>query len=256
MYHYQTAYRLQNEPYFFARKDAATQPGNAVALEDPATHPGSHVPRTDIEIAKDVTDELQMEPSISDVAIDVQVSDGVLTLAGVVDSQGEQWLIESAAKRIAGVKRIQSRLKVFSATINTADDDIAHDCERALGRLAPRTDYAIGVLVTHGWVTLLGNVAKGYERRVAETAVSSLLSVRGVNSQVKVRSSTTSADAVENAAMSEQPRSKPGGYDFAYDSEHVTWAGTVRSWEEYRVMLYAAWSASRAKRALDRIRPS
>lgn len=108
-------------------------------------------------------------------------------MADLVDSDGERWLIESAARRIAGVKGLLAQLTVFAADVTPDDDDIARDCERVLEGLTPRDDYAIGVMVSHGWVTLSGDVAEGYERRIAETAVSSLLSVHGVNSQVRVR---------------------------------------------------------------------
>jgi osmotically-inducible protein OsmY len=200
MYHYQTAYWPQSNPYFAAFKKPSGLSERSSISEGPSTTFGNAA-RMDMQIEQDVRDELEMEPSVRAVAIDVRVRNGVATLSGVVDGEGERWLIESAARRIAGVREILSaQLKVFAPDITPADDDITRDCERVLSRLTPKADYAVGVMVSKGWVTLSGDVAEGYERRIAETEVGSLLSVHGVNSQVRVRSSIARADAAANSA--------------------------------------------------------
>lgn len=140
-----------------------------------------------MRIERDVKDELAMEPTVRASAIGVAVKDGVATLTGVVDGDSERWLIEAAARRIAGVKSLSVHLSTFVPSIVPADEDIALDCERVLDGLTPRGDYAIRVMVSHGRVTMVGDVVEGYERRIAEMEISSLLSVHGVNSQVRVR---------------------------------------------------------------------
>jgi osmotically-inducible protein OsmY len=197
MYHYQTAYWPQSNPYFAACKKPAGPPERSSLSEYP-TAKLSNAARTDRQIEQDVRDELEMEPSVRAVAIGVQVRDGVVTLTGVVDGDGERWLIESAARRIVGVKGVLAQLKSFAPDIVLSDDDIEQDCERVLGGLTPKADYAIRVMVSNGWVTLLGDVAEGYERRIAETEVGSLLSVHGVNSQVRVQPSITRTNAGAN----------------------------------------------------------
>jgi len=251
MHHYQTAYWPQSNPYFAAFRQPGRHSENSPASADQGAQPGFGA-RTDLQIEQDVRDELEMEPSVRAAAIGIQVRDGVVALTGVVDGDGERWLIESAARRIVGVKGISAQLKVFAPDITPADDDIAHDCERVLRRLKPEQDYAIGVMVSNGWVTLSGNVAAGYERRIAETEVSSLLSVHGVNSQVKVRPPLAGSDAASAPAQ----RMKSGSYEFAVDNDRITWAGTMRSWTQHRAMLYAAWSSLRAKRVVDDVAPS
>lgn len=250
MYKYQNTYWPQSNPYFSAYRKLASP-----AASSPSEHAGSAA-RTDMQILQDIRDELEMEPTVRAAAIDVQVRDGAVTLSGVVDDEGERWLIESAARRIAGVRTISVQLKVFAPDITPADDDIAHDCERVLRRLTPKTDYAIGVMVSKGWVTLSGDVAEGYERRLAETEVSSLLSVHGVNSQVRVRSSIAREDAETNCAPSvpEKPALKSGSYDFSGDNDRITWADAMQSWSYHRAVLDAAWSSSRAKRMIDAMR--
>jgi osmotically-inducible protein OsmY len=259
MYHYQTAYWPQSNPYFAAFKRPAmwSESSSLSKDEDPPAKPGGAA-RTDTQIEQDVRDELEMESSVRAGAISIQVKDGVVTLNGIVDGDGERWLIESAARRIAGVRDVSGQLKSFAPDITPADDDIALDCERVLGRLTPKTDYAIGVLVSNGWVTLSGNVAEGYERWIAETEVADLLSVHGINSQVKVRSSIARADATARAAASGsvQHDLKSGDDEFEADNDRLTWSNAVHSWAQHRDMLYAAWSSLRAKRVIAGIRPT
>lgn len=188
MYHYQTGFWPQANPYFAAFKRPAAPAIGSSLSDDPLATPCNHA-RTDKQIEQDVRDELDTEPSVRAAAIDVHVRDGVVALSGIVEGEGEQWLVESAARRIAGVRGISAQLEVFAPDITPSDDDIAHDCERLLSGLTPKADYAIGVVVSKGWVTLRGDVAEGYERRIAEMEVGSLLSVHGVNSQVRVRAS-------------------------------------------------------------------
>ena len=255
MFHYETAFWPQSNPYFAALKKSSKPLDDSPVVVDPGATPAV-VTRTDMQIEQDVRDELDMETSVRAEAIDVQVSDGVVTLSGIVDGEGERWLIETAAKRIAGVREILTRMTVFAPDITPADDDIAHDCERVLSHLAPKADYAIAVQVSKGWVTLSGEVAEGYERRIAETEVSSLLSVLGVNSQVRVRSSIAADDTAPHGVPSiRKPYEfKSGSYEFSPDNDRVTWASTVLSWNQHRAMLSAAWSSSSTKRATYGIR--
>lgn len=255
MYHYQTAFWPQSNPYFAAFKKSAKSPDDSPVVVDPGAKPAI-VTRTDMQIEQDVRDELEMESLVRAAAIDVQVIDGVVTLSGLVDGEGERWLIEAAAKRIAGVRKILTRMTVFAPDITPADDDIAHDCERVLSHLTPKADYTIAVQVSKGWVTLSGEVAEGYERRIAETEVSSLLSVLGVNSQIRVRSSIAAGDTAANGVSSiRKPYElKSGSYEFSPDNDRVTWASTVLSWNQHRDRLSAAWSSSSTKRAIYGIR--
>ncbi|OWW20679.1 BON domain-containing protein [Noviherbaspirillum denitrificans] len=255
MYHYQTAFWPQSNPYFAAFKRSSKPPGDSPVVVDSGARPAI-VTRTDRQIKQDVREELEMEPSVRAEAIDVQVIDGVVTLSGIVDGEGERWLIEAAAKRIAGVREILTRMTVYSPNITPADNDIAHDCERVLSHLTPKADYSIEVQVSKGWVTLSGEVAEGYGRRIAETEVSSLLSVLGVNSQIRVRSSMAAGHAAANGASSTRKpyELKAGSYEFSPENDRVTWASTVLSWNQHRAMLSAAWSSSGVRRAIYGIR--
>src|SRR2546426_9761652 len=70
------------------------------------------VMRTDMEIQKDVVAELRWEPSLRDDDIAVGVRDGVVTLAGFVDSYPDKWTAERVASKVKGVKAIANDLEV------------------------------------------------------------------------------------------------------------------------------------------------
>jgi len=143
---------------------------------------------SDAEIEQDIRDELRAEPSIRGAAIDVRFKDVVATLTGTIDGDGEQWLIEVAARRIAGVNDVSMMTNIIVPEPGMRTDaDIALDCEDMLATLTPTGDYAVKAMVSSGRVTLQGSVASGYERGIAERAVSGLRDVSGVNGQIKVR---------------------------------------------------------------------
>jgi osmotically-inducible protein OsmY len=59
--------------------------------------------KTDIQIQQDVLSELNWEPSVNAANIGVEVTNGIVTLAGHVGSYTEKFSAERAAQRVAGV---------------------------------------------------------------------------------------------------------------------------------------------------------
>ena len=74
--------------------------------------------KTDSQLQRDVSTELEWEPSVHAARIGVEVKDGVVTLAGQVDSYAEKWNAERAAQRVAGVKAMTTELKVHLAGLS------------------------------------------------------------------------------------------------------------------------------------------
>ena len=142
----------------------------------------------DAQIARDVKNELLSEASLAGIPISVTVEGGIATLSGRADGDAEIWLMETAARRIAGVKGVTMKLEFRhpEASIRS-DDDILRDCEDALGVATPGPNDAVNVRVNNGWVSLSGTVAWGHERWAAEAAISQLPGVTGVNGQINVR---------------------------------------------------------------------
>ena len=82
--------------------------------------------KTDIEIQKDVMDELKWEPLLSVSEIGVAVKQGIVTLSGTVDSFSKKEEAETAAKRVSGVKAVAEDIEVkpFATSVKN-DTEIA-----------------------------------------------------------------------------------------------------------------------------------
>lgn len=136
---------------------------------------------TDNYIQRDVTQELQWEPSLRDNDIAVGVREGVVTLGGFVDSWAEKGQAERAATRVKGVKAIANELEVkIPGPCVRTDAEIARAALQALAWDVAVPQERIRVTVEKGWITLEGQVDWYYQKQAAERAVRQLTGVRGL----------------------------------------------------------------------------
>ena len=68
--------------------------------------------KTDVQLQQDVLDELRWEPRVEATDIGVEAKNGVVTLAGHVQSYAEKWAAEDTAQRVAGVKGVVVEIDV------------------------------------------------------------------------------------------------------------------------------------------------
>jgi osmotically-inducible protein OsmY len=202
--------------------------------------------RSDSDIQKDVTDEFKWEPSLRDDDIAVGVRDGVVTLAGFVDSYPEKWTAERVASRVKGVKAVANDLEVkLPSSSQRSDPDIAHAAVNGLSWNSSVPRDRIKVKVEKGWVTLEGDVDWYYQKEAADRSVRQLTGVRGVSNLISVRARATPSDLKQK--IKEALRR---GAEF--DAEHINvdldgnraiLRGTVRSYAEMRDAERAARNA-------------
>src|ERR1700709_1313605 len=89
--------------------------------------------KSDSQLKMDVSEELKFEPSVNASQIGVEVKDGVVTLAGHVDSYAEKWNAEKAAQRVRGVKALAVEMDVrLPGLSERTDADIAKSAEQAI----------------------------------------------------------------------------------------------------------------------------
>jgi osmotically-inducible protein OsmY len=62
--------------------------------------------KTDLQLKKDVEDELQWDPKVNAARVGVSVQNGAVSLTGEVDTYPEKWAAEEAAKRVEGVRAL------------------------------------------------------------------------------------------------------------------------------------------------------
>jgi len=202
--------------------------------------------KTDAELKKDVTAELEWDPSINASLVGVSVKDGVVTLSGHLDTFGEKHAVEKAVQRVHGVRAIAMELDVKLASGHQrSDTEIAAAAESALAWHAQVPAEHIQVRVEKGWVTLKGQVDWHYQRLKAERAVRSLTGVVGVSNSITLKSGTTPANVASRilGAFTRHAEREARHIDVSVVDGAVTLRGKVDSWPERNAAYGAAWSA-------------
>jgi osmotically-inducible protein OsmY len=212
--------------------------------------------KTDVQLKQDVIAELIWEPSVNAAAIGVEVKDGVVTLAGHVQSFSEKWDAERAAQRVDGVKALAIEMDVkLAGSYARNDTDIA----RAAGDALQWTVYwkhdSIKVMVEKGWITLTGEVEWDYQRRSAVWAVRNLIGVKGVNDHIKLKPAIVSTaikyeidDALKRKAYGDGKN-----ISVSVKGDVVTLSGSAHSWAERELVLHSAWGTSGVRDVINNI---
>jgi len=202
--------------------------------------------KTNIELQRDVMDELQFEPSVDASKIGVTAKDGIVTLTGKVSNYAEKYAASEAAARVAGVKAVTDETKVDLPQAHLRDDqDIAQAAVHALKWHVWVPQGAIKVKVEQGWVTLEGTVGFKFQQTAAEEAVQDLTGVTGVSNLINLKSAVAPSDlkmrieeALKRAAELDAENIK-----VEVVGNKVVLRGNVSSWAERDEAERAAWSA-------------
>lgn len=149
--------------------------------------------KTDSQLRQDVNAELNWEPSVNAAHIGVEVKDGIVTLAGHVDSYAEKWSAERAAQRVSGVRALTIEMDVtLPGMSKRSDADIAHTAENVLEWTSVLPKDVVKIMVEGGRITLSGEVAWDYQRQAALNAVKHLMGVVGVTDEIVIGSTVSS----------------------------------------------------------------
>ncbi len=202
--------------------------------------------RTDEEIQRDILEELKWDTRVRPNEIGVAVKDGVVTLTGWVDSYLKKMAAEEAAHRVRGVKAVVNDIEVrLPSSAERTDEDLAKAALNALQWQAGVPADKLEVTVSHGWVTLKGEVEYGYQKREAERAVERLSGVRGVINLIRVKPGLSPTDLKQKIeqALVRNAELDAKRITVEVQGSKVILYGTVRSYAEKKAAEEAAWAA-------------
>jgi osmotically-inducible protein OsmY len=212
--------------------------------------------KTDKQLQQDVIAELSWEPSVNAAHIGVEVSNGVVTLAGHVTNYAEKFNAERAVQRVAGVKALATEMDVkLAGTSKRNDSELAAAAEAALQSATYFSPNEVKIKVESGWITLSGDVEWDYQRQNSVAAVRHLLGVIGVTDQIAIKPKLSSilVKSEIEAALKRRARTDAQKISVDIQGSDVTLTGSVHSWSERDLARESAWSTPGVRNVVDKM---
>ncbi len=212
--------------------------------------------KSDKQLKQDVIEELDWEPSIDAVNIGVEVKDGIVTLAGHLNSYVEKWNAERAVQRVAGVKGLAIELDVkLPGSSQRNDADIAHSVRNILEWHSSLPYEKIHLLVENGWVTLSGEVDWIYQKKAAEESIRFIKGVKGIKNLLTSKPTTVPKDIKSKIEAALQRRAAQDAKAITIDvnGNAITLSGTVHSFSERCAILAAVRGAKGVTQVNDHL---
>ncbi len=202
--------------------------------------------KSDIQVQKDVIDQLKWEPFLHDSEIGVAVKNGIVNLSGQVDSYYKKLSAENATKKIAGVKAIAEDIQIgVSPASNKTDTEIAEAVLNALKWHSAVQEEKIKIKVENGNVRLDGEVEWEYQRTSARSAIENLTGVLSIINLISVKPKVTASDIQQkiSSAFHRSASIDAGKITVEVKGSKVILRGNVRSFVEKDDAETAAWNA-------------
>jgi len=195
---------------------------------------------------KDIRDaverELSYDPLVNDSDISVKNINGDVALNGTVPSYPQYLGAAAAARRVAGVNKLQNHLEVVLATGDYRDDATLTTTANDALSLNVAVPDGVEATARDGNLTLTGTVTYGTEQAVAY-----LTGVRNVRDDIDISAGADPVDVTLNVQDAlDRYALVPDDSDVAVDTSGntVTLTGHVRTWAEHDAVIDATWMAA------------
>ncbi|WP_426690545.1 BON domain-containing protein [Rhodanobacter ginsengiterrae] len=212
--------------------------------------------KNDRQLQEDILKELDWEPSVEASRIGVEVSEGVATLSGHVDSYAQKWAAERVAQRVAGIRSVAVELDVVLPGPHQRNDtEIARAATHAIDWNASIPKDSVRLVVEDGWITLSGEAEWAYIRKAVESSVRPLHGVKGVINNMTIRPRIEPRDVKTKieAALYRRAHIDAKAITVGVENGTVTLTGDVDSLAERSTIEWAAWSAPGVQKVVDHL---
>jgi len=210
--------------------------------------------KTDLQLQRDVAEELDCEPALNAARIGVVVQAGAVIMVGSVANYADKRSAEHAALRVSGVLTLCSELSVeLEHADMRSDAEVAASVEQALQWSTKLAEGAITINVNCGWVTLNGVVDWQYQKQAAASAVHHVHGVVGVTDLIELRPHVSALDIQTEieAALKQLARGDSRQLHVAVDGSRVVLTGAAHSSSERDAAMRSAWGAPGVQDVVD-----
>jgi osmotically-inducible protein OsmY len=198
------------------------------------------------DVHKAVRRELDFDPLVDASDIVVVNLRGAVALTGSVPNYRQYLAAGAAARRVAGVGRLDNHLEVVLSDDDYRDDPMLTTAANNALAQTVTVPPDIEAVARNGILTLTGQVSVGAQRGEAENAVAGLVGVRGIREKIEIGEPTEPVDvlthvldALDRYAVVDDDSL----VEIDIDNHRVTLTGTVRTWAERDAVVDAAWRA-------------
>ncbi len=143
------------------------------------------VRKSDRDIREAIERRLLLDPQVNSTKLSAEVSKGVVTLRGSVESLLAKREAAEEARTTAGVVRVKNRIKVVPPQ-GLADDRIRDGIKGALAADPYVSRYNVGVAVINGTAALAGSVETYHDKLRAETVTAGVRGVTAIDNNLKI----------------------------------------------------------------------
>jgi osmotically-inducible protein OsmY len=193
------------------------------------------MPREDEEIKKELVDILFWDSRVDASDVNINVSQGDVTLSGTVPDYAMRKAAASDAWSASGTRSVNNKLTVQSLIRTSMDKQVQADAENILARIANINKENIRASVDSGWLTLKGEVDSFWKKIRAEELASVIAGVTGVTNELVVVP-TEKADDQEIGeavmrALARKENINEAAVHVKVENGVVSLSGSVPSWD-------------------------